>query len=287
MVCRSYDDSSAFLKRVEPIFSSNEPLYGLIHAISLSLVENLNRFGSSPFFATVEEQDDIRLIALMTPPHKLQLASLCEEPKAPISCLATALAAEMWSVPAVMGEKVAVEAFAEIWGGTTGVEARQGMEQRLMICRKVSQHKSASGSYRQACREDLGLIGHWTTAFYREAFPDTCSDQLIVAGLARLQEDEFYLWLDPEPVGVACYSRPTLRGVSVSLVYTPPECRGKGYASALVAAMTQRALEQGREYCSLYTDLANPTSNHIYEKIGYHKVADLTDIDFTPLSHTL
>ena len=63
-------------------------------------------------------------------------------------------------------------------------------------------------------------------------------------------------------------------------VYTPPELRGHGYASAVVAALSQRLLDAGHQYCALYTDLANPTSNSIYQKIGYTPVSDAVEYAF-------
>ena len=64
-------------------------------------------------------------------------------------------------------------------------------------------------------------------------------------------------------------------------MYTPPERRRRGYASALVAALSQEQLDAGKEFCFLYTDLANPTSNKIYQDIGYEPVADVDEYRFT------
>jgi predicted GNAT family acetyltransferase len=33
-------------------------------------------------------------------------------------------------------------------------------------------------------------------------------------------------------------------------------------------------LDQGKQFTSLFTDLSNPTSNSIYQKIGYQPVCD-------------
>ncbi len=66
----------------------------------------------------------------------------------------------------------------------------------------------------------------------------------------------------------------------VNLVYTPPELRGKGYATNCVAALSQKLLDDGYKFCSLFTDLSNPTSNDIYSKIGYNPIADFIVYDF-------
>ena len=67
----------------------------------------------------------------------------------------------------------------------------------------------------------------------------------------------------------------TPNGTRVGPVYTPPEHRGHGYASALVAAASQAQLDEGIQFCFLFTDLANPTANHIYQAIGYEPVSDI------------
>ena len=84
----------------------------------------------------------------------------------------------------------------------------------------------------------------------------------------------------PMAVTVAASVRPTPNGMSINLVYTPSEERRKGYATACVAALSQRLLDDGCQFCTLFTDKANPTSNQIYREIGYHKVADFMEYFF-------
>ena len=84
------------------------------------------------------------------------------------------------------------------------------------------------------------------------------------------------------PVSITGYSGHTRHGMRVGPVYTPPEDRGHGYASALVAGVTQGLLDAGRDWVSLYTDRSNPTSNHIYQEIGYEPVHDADQYEFEP-----
>ncbi len=72
----------------------------------------------------------------------------------------------------------------------------------------------------------------------------------------------------------------TPNGVRIGAVYTPPKYRGRGYATACVAALSQRMLDTGLAFCFLYTDLSNPTSNNIYQRLGYHPVRDVVDYHF-------
>jgi predicted GNAT family acetyltransferase len=86
--------------------------------------------------------------------------------------------------------------------------------------------------------------------------------------------------MNPHPVSLAAFCGPTPNGMRIGPVYTPPQYRGKGYASANVAALSQRLLDSGRKFCYLFTDLANPTSNKIYQKIGYEQVCEFGTVRF-------
>ena len=89
-----------------------------------------------------------------------------------------------------------------------------------------------------------------------------------------------FFWEDGETVSLVGYSRPTGRGIAIAPVYTPPEFRRRGYASAATAAVSQYLLDSGRDFCVLFTDLANPTSNKIYQSVGYRPVCDFTLYNF-------
>jgi predicted GNAT family acetyltransferase len=98
----------------------------------------------------------------------------------------------------------------------------------------------------------------------------------------RLHSDVsgLYVWDDNRIVSYAGFGGPTPHGIRIGPVYTPPEYRQHGYASACVAGMSQLILKAGRQFCFLFTDLRNPTSNHIYQVIGYQPVCDFTEYVF-------
>ncbi len=83
-----------------------------------------------------------------------------------------------------------------------------------------------------------------------------------------------WVWDHEGPVSIASCGNPTDNAMQIGTVYTPPALRGKGYASAVTASLSERLLEQGYSFCCLDTDLANPTSNKIYRQIGYEPVSD-------------
>lgn len=101
----------------------------------------------------------------------------------------------------------------------------------------------------------------------RVATPDRPSREPMEGG-------RLFIWDDDGPVSMAAWTGKTPNGVRVNFVYTPPAFRGRGYATSCVGALSQRLLDQGNAYGCLYTDMANPTSNAIYRRLGYRPVCD-------------
>jgi predicted GNAT family acetyltransferase len=127
--------------------------------------------------------------------------------------------------------------------------------------------------------DDLALVHRWYCEFRREAVHN---DPLpTLEGVRRVIEDEkVYLWADGEPVSLAARRRQLPHGASVGPVYTPPAMRGHGYATACVAALSQAILDAGAHFCTLFTNLANPTTNRIYQRIGYQPLCDFGEYSF-------
>jgi predicted GNAT family acetyltransferase len=129
---------------------------------------------------------------------------------------------------------------------------------------------------RLAAAEDLDILTQWQTSFLQEALGEYKPEMARRSSERRIATGEAFIWDDNGPVAMAVKTRPTPHGCTVSGVYTPPELRGRGYASSCVAALSQHLLDAGKQFCNLFTDLANPTSNSIYQKIGYEPVCDFT-----------
>jgi predicted GNAT family acetyltransferase len=88
------------------------------------------------------------------------------------------------------------------------------------------------------------------------------------------------LWEDGGLVSMACKNRPTRKGISVGMVYTPPEARRRGHATACVGELSRQLLQTGREFCVLFADILNPTSNSIYQIIGYRSLGNFAEYEF-------
>jgi uncharacterized protein len=143
----------------------------------------------------------------------------------------------------------------------------------------------APGASRPAGRTDLPLLLDWMRAFGDEVLyegdPDRDDPRPMVEHRLTSADAGFVVWEDDgEPVSLAGYGGRTPNGMRVGPVYTPADRRGRGYATTLVAELSQMLFDAGRRFCFLYTDLANPTSNAIYERIGYARVCESAQLAF-------
>jgi predicted GNAT family acetyltransferase len=183
--------------------------------------------------------------------------------------------------PGVMGPAPVSKTFASIWTRTTRTRYQTGMRLRIHELREVTPlPHPVSGQIRLATDDDVDLVTRWAVAFQAEALPESDPGQTREAIIQRIKEQEIYLWDDNRPVSIAAKARPISNGIMVNFVYTPPEFRRRGYASACVAALSQILLDSGWQFCALYTDLSNPTSNHIYQTIGYQPICDSNEYIF-------
>ena len=143
------------------------------------------------------------------------------------------------------------------------------------------------GTARLAAGTDRDLLAGWFGAFAREVGEPSGEDHRAAVA-ERLGYAGITVWEDGGvPVSVAGRTRAVAGMVRVGPVYTPPEMRGHGYAGAATAAVSQAALDAGVREVVLYTDLANPTSNALYQRLGYRPVEDRAVLSFTPARHGL
>ncbi len=273
--------AGAFLRRVRAYLERDEVAAGLVLGLALRLNEDPLAFGTTPYFAAVWGDQGPVLAALMTPPHNLILYSDRECLDEPLELVARDLAGRRWRVSGVRGSVPLSEAFAARWTRLTGVASQPIRCQRLYRLEEVIHPRYSPGYLRRADEEDARLVLGWMRAFEREALPGSPMASPEVAA-SRIAEGSVFLWDDAGPVCMAMRTRPTGHGVSVSWVYTPPALRRRGYATSCVAALSQSLLNAGFAYCTLFADLDNPTSNHIYQTIGYRPVCDVQEVRFEP-----
>jgi GNAT superfamily N-acetyltransferase len=183
----------------------------------------------------------------------------------------------------VNGDRETAEAFAAAWSQRTGCRVTEAMAMRLFRL-DILRTPDVPGRMRLATPDDAELLGPWREVFMAEAMSHLPRDSDHVAEVRSQIErgNAHVLWeVDGVPVSWAAAGPPVHAMTRIGPVYTPPEHRGHGYAAAVTAAVSTWARNEGATEVLLYTDLANPTSNGVYQRIGFVPVLDATELAFT------
>jgi len=228
-----------------------------------------------PLLCVVEEAGRVTAAALRTPPHPLVVT---QAPPQALAFMAECLHADGVSLPGVNGPRSASEAFSATWTRLSGQRAHVQTSLGVYQLDRVSAVPQVPGRLVQAAADDTELLVTWARGFQQDVHTEPADVRPMVQ--KRLANGEIFLWIDVQPVSMAASTRPAPVGIGVNLVYTPPPLRRRGYATAAVAALSQRLLDAGHRRCFLFTDLANPTSNSIYQKIGYQRACDFQHRNF-------
>jgi predicted GNAT family acetyltransferase len=267
-----YADVEDFLAAAGDFLVAREAEHNLLLGVCQSVRDTPDAYTAQPYFATVSEDDHILAVALQTPPFQLVISEV-DDPAA-IPLFADDLVER--DLPGAVGPVEHVRAFMDQRTARGAPPARLTTSERIFQLTAVKPPPHVRGHARIAVATDRALVARWLDAFLREALEDDPSDvEAMTDRWISRRGRTLYLWEDGEIVSLAGVGSRTPNGVRIGPVYTPPEARNRGYASALVAAISQSELDAGRRFCFLFTDLANPTANHIYRAIGYEPVRDV------------
>jgi uncharacterized protein len=270
-----HTDATSFLERAREFLLAREAQHNLILGLAGRLREEPRLYGEDPYFAVALDGERVIGVTMRTPPHNLILSEFDDE--AALESVAENAQDVFGSLPGVVGPKAPVARFARLWEERTGERAEIGIQQRVYRASEAILPEGVTGSMRPYQESDRDLVIAWMDAFVDEALPEAPpedAEHWLERTLSN-PDGGVVLWLDGEqPVSFSGYGGLTPNGIRVGPVYTPPGLRRRGYASALVAELTKRLLEGGRKFCFLFTDLANPTSNSIYQRVGYEPVSD-------------
>lgn len=257
---------------------NNLPL-GLAH----TLARDSRYYGDDPpLLLSILEHGNPVGVAIRTPPRRIVLSRFDTDIEAAVDLLVNYLRSIEMPVPGVVGPETESRCFSDAWitahpGATATISSRL----RVFEARSVIDVPLAPGRLRRADREDHPLMARWIAGFSREAIGEDSDPGKAEHNAEKyIAERNLYIWDHDGPVSIARESRAMKHGTVISLVYTPPESRNRGYATSCVYRLTKKLLAGRHEFCSLFTDLANPASNHIYQKIGYVPLGDTLEFDF-------
>jgi predicted GNAT family acetyltransferase len=259
----------------------------VLHNVFLTILEakQLGRTpasGGDQWIRAVDERGDVVGAAMQTPPHELLLGEVTE----PVARAIADFAAEQ--LPPVTGAVATTEVsgwFAHRYAEAAGTPVHARNSSRIFrLDAEPTLPFDVPGAAREATAADRDLLIAWADAFAAEAEPVRArvDNSRPVDGRLLLGGGLLWLWEDgDDPVAMAWITPPVAGMARINAVYTPPDRRGRGYASGCVAAASRHAQTALSSTCMLYTDLANPTSNKIYQALGYRAVADVQEWVFS------
>lgn len=285
MEFKIYKDLEAYTKKVKKFLEQEE----VVNNLPLGILKNLAKpkeaqtqlYDDEPLLALVEDEKEPILILLMTPPYNLYVYGVGNKLEEASHYAIDQLIANKVNLPGVVGPKDVADLFTNIWVKKTGVTPQIGMDQRIYQLKEVKIEQKTTGLLRPAEKADISLLTDWIHEFTKVTLGALPNDECVRRANKMVEQGTAYVWqVGDEVVSMVSKTRPTENGITVSFVFTPPNHQRNGYATASVAAFSQLLLDEGYKYCTLYTDLANPTSNSIYMKIGYEPIRDSIMYEF-------
>ena len=278
-----YDDPVTFRRDGAPVLLADVARNNLILGILQVLLDEQDLYPVFHLWLAVHEGRPVGL-AMQTEPWNVILAEPLEDDA--VDALAEAITADGAPLPGIIANLPWADRFAERVTAVTGRSAERILEEGVWTLTAVEDVPAPSGSARAATPADRDLVQSWIGAFADEALPpgrpqdDRARRDLEIDLRLAGRGAGYLLWEDGTPVSLSGHREIPGVGSRIGPVYTPPQHRGRGYATRLVAEQSASRLEAGDPACYLYTDMANPTSNAIYARIGYVKVADAAEYLF-------
>lgn len=221
-----------------------------------------------------------KMTFLQTPPRECILVSDDQDWELAVKVAADWMRVHFPELPGVVGPEPQVSTFVQGYHPVHQLIFRQA----TMRLDHLEMPKPAAGWMRLSEPGDVNLITAWLKDFFVESLSKPLStDEASQLAKAKIVEKNFWIWeVEGRAVSMAGVERPTRKGITVVLVYTPVAERGHGYASNLVAQITDLQLRTGRDFCCLHTDADFPTSNKIYKALGYYEIGWGSLVRFAP-----
>lgn len=262
-----YEEILRFKEDVTPYLEKNEQENNLILGVL--------QVAQEPIFMGVAKQGEEIAVVFLQTVEKQMIVATSEISGEDIVELAKLLTEVYPDIPGLIGNKKIVQKLAEEIAVLENRKTTVVMEQGVYTLQQVKKKWNEEGVFRGINGNDLPLIEKWIYQFCEDVkLPATKEEAKQTAHTLITNNRLFGLEVDGKLVSVAAKTRPTTHNITVNFVYTPKEARKKGYASNCVAALSQRMLDEGYKTTTLYTDLANPTSNKIYQEIGYEQIME-------------
>ena len=281
MEFKKYDNPNEFVKDNEKFILEKEWLNNLMAGNYNEALKN--GIDENWILARVTEGEKTELIILLRKPWRMLMYSPTDNKSEELYRFAAEKLYEIdKTLDGVNAEKEISQIFANEFCKIAGKESKVRFEMRILVLEKLAQGNLRDDVvFRKATEEDKTILKEYRRMFSEEALHESVTDEELEKKLEKhFSMGAYVLEKDGKIVTTASSNRHLTKGKSIGNVFTPKEERGQGYAYNLVYRLSKEFLDSGLEYCVLFTDDSNPISNHVYEKIGYERRADTTEILF-------
>jgi GNAT superfamily N-acetyltransferase len=292
MELRFFDDPADFLD-VAGETLAEQPVLSTVMAGVASRIRDQREAGipwpeGAPcWFVAVLAGDEIVGTAMRTATFGEFPAYLLPMPDEAAVQLARTLLDRNEPVYGANGALPTVQTFCEEMARATGKDARVGQHTRLFELGVLKEPAAVAGRLRPARPDEQDLVTSWYDAFMADAdeqagrpagsspHESPAPDEMR----RRIEGGRIFVWEDGDgiPVNVTAATMPSYGVSRIGPVYTPKEQRGRGYGSRAVYHVSKLLQDSGERAC-LFTDQANPTSNKIYEAVGYERLVDMANL---------
>ena len=276
MAVTRHTDPDAFLAAAEPLLARNPAVRSLATAIVEGWRHDPRDFLREAYVATFA-REGTHGFAVRRRGGPLSLENSAAEAA---DAFASDAPEALHPLAAVGGERAACEAFAERWDERFGTSHRLAVHMRHHMLTAIADVPVPPGRYRIATPDDATWLEARALAFAAEAGINDSRELIVEGARKRLARGGFRIWEHDDRVAFAGWGSAGPFAARIAPVYTETFARGRGYASALVAALARELLDGGRQALFLLTDVANPTSNAIYARIGFRPISDTYRFDF-------
>lgn len=276
-----HSNAKEFLWYNQAFLEKEEVTNGLLLGLALHLAKDRTAQADALFYSVRKNARPI-FACLQTAPARYFIFSPAED--GAWQLVLDDLINRSISIPGLLGPRQMTNQAAHYWAAQT--EGRTDVNMRQLIYRldKVVPVDEKEGYLRQAQQTDLLLLKKWIKAFSKESLGELMTlEEAAEMTKKKIEAAELFVWEDKngEVLTMAGITRPTTNGMCINYVYTPPIYRKQGLASICVAQLSQLVLDRGYQFCTLFTDEDNPTSNRIYKRMGYKEVATYVSVQFS------
>jgi ribosomal protein S18 acetylase RimI-like enzyme len=262
---RFFEDAAGF-SAAAGAFLRSRPVH---HNLVLTLLDGrLKRPEPGRYWVAERDEKVVGVAAQSHPTRNIMVVPMEFEA---INVLAGAIAESGVVLPGVSGDAATAARFAGHWTDRQRCGAFPTEGLRLFELEELCERRPTGGQLRKVNPDERDLVEGWVNAFQLEAHAPSGDVPALVD--SWIADEMLWIWQDREAVAMTV-ARPAIEGVvRLSVVFTPPEKRRRGYAAACVHELSKRLTEAGL-HCILYTDLGNPTSNSIYRRLGYRAISE-------------